>query len=377
MAKTPEHDPEDLEDLDSLPEEPASEEGASEEGASERRASRRRGIPDGAEKRGAAVSDLSKPKEKLPAFQSQDRREARRSEGMDLEGETEETAGGKTARPPQKETAPVVPSRRDEPPAETVASAPSGREKEEELRREAGRPKFVRSSDFEPLAWASSETKLDLPEPDENGRVRPRPRLGACLWAAFHGLKTSWCRLKLVEMASVSVFLVVALLGLFVFRSLVLSGPQPAEEVRVGLDSLSMPLEGDLLTITSVEAYWREPQPGDIVRPGNVLVPEVRLQLASGSGFLRLLFRDEENKIQGDAVAEEVTNGKIEGKAEFVTLCSIGYKNPMHLVETRAGRQEPWTIHIYESGEYDVPIEEWRRLAQFDMPSTVATGGVE
>ena len=38
-------------------------------------------------------------------------------------------------------------------------------------------------------------------------------------------------------------------------------------------------------------------------------------------------------------------------------------------MEVKAGRLDPWTVEIFETSEYDVPLEEWNLLAGFDMPS--------
>ena len=41
----------------------------------------------------------------------------------------------------------------------------------------------------------------------------------------------------------------------------------------------------------------------------------------------------------------------------------------MRLIECQAGRLEPWTVHVYESKDYDMSIDQWGLVATFDMPA--------
>ncbi len=348
MANPPDLDPDD--DLEPLPEE-------------EPTAPRTPGIPEAVEEREEVVmEDLSRSKESLPEFSPQDRRQAKRLEGMDLESdEAAEGLGEKISPRTPKKRSPKDPV----PGPEASGEGRSGGELEEDLRREAGITYGnVRSSDFEPTAWESSATKVDGPLLDEEGNVVPRVSLGDCAGSVVEGLKGATKRLNIVEKASVSIFLLVALIGLFVFRSLVHSIPQPEEEVRELLSAVSLPVQGEMVSVTSLDAVWRKPQPGDIVRPGMIVVPEVKVQ-ASGSGHLRILFRSETGRIEGDPFHVKLTGGS----GDHTVVCSQGYETAMSLVECQAGRLEPWTVTVYESREFDVPIEEWNTLVRFEMPS--------
>ena len=255
---------------------------------------------------------------------------------------------------------------------ESTPGAPlSGREQEEQLRRKSGRPKSVRPTDFEPQAWESSRTKLDRPELDDDGNETGGAPWGSCVRWAVNALKAAWGRLNVFEMASVATFLIVAVLGLFFFRSLVHSGTAPEASADTSLAALDFPVKGSLLTINEIKAQWREPKPGEIVRPGAYLVPALDLQLGGGAGYLRVLFRDEEGRIRGDALAERVTGGQIAGSPAYSAICSEGYSTSMSLVECLAGRLDPWTVEVYESANYDVTIADWNVLAKFAMPADI------
>lgn len=248
-------------------------------------------------------------------------------------------------------------------PNSEASPALSGRELEEELRRKAGRAKSVRPTDFEPLAWESSQTKVDRPEPYEVDA----PENQSCL--SLNGLKAGWAKLNVFEMASVAAFLIVALIGLFFFRGLVHSGDVPAKEEDTTLSSVAFPAKGSLLTVNGIDAIWREPRPGEIVRPGAYIVPVADISLGGGTGFLRVLFRDEEGKIRGDALVTKVDGGKAAGQGTYTAICSEGFVTSMKLVECQAGRLDPWTVQVYESKDYDMAIEEWTLITAFDMPA--------
>ena len=345
MANPPDLDPDELEPLPD--EEPT--------------LPRSTGIPEAVEGRREEVvmDDLSRSKVDLPAFNPQDRQQAKRLEGMDLE--SEEGLGEKIHPQTPKKRSPKDPVPRPE--------GTSGGALEEDLRREAGITYGnVRSSDFEPVAWGSSATRIDGGLVDEEGNPMPRVSLRSCVSAVVDAVKGAAARLNVVEKASVFAFLLVALIGLFVFRSLVHSIPAPEEQPRAHLSAVSLPAEGQLVSVASIEAIWRKPQEGDIVRQGMIVVPEVKVR-ASGSGFLRILFRNELGKIQGDPYFAKLAGGS----SDHVVVCSQGYETVMSLVECQAGRMEPWTVTVYESGDFDVPIEEWNRLAHFEMPANLPT----
>ena len=257
-----------------------------------------------------------------------------------------------------------------DPPAQPDAvTAESGRVKEEELRRKAGRPKSVRPTDFEPTAWESSQTKLDRGEVYHDGEVGQKAQIGACVNGIVNGLKAAWGRLNVFEMASVSAFVVVALLGLFFFRSLVHSGSALDSVEDISLEAVNFPAKGALLSVNRIDAVWREPRPGETVRPGANIVPVVGITLGGGSGYLRVLFRDEAGKIRGDSLVEKVDEGQVASGATYTGVCSEGYTTSMRLIECQAGRLEPWVVQVYESKEYDMSIDEWTLIAMFEMPA--------
>ena len=355
---------------------------------------RRAGLPDAPSEREKLMGDLSKPRRALPSFPTQDQRQAKRLQDIALEGETGEPALREKARPetetraaegegaaeegvPQEVSVPVP--RKTAPAGEAPES--SGKQKEEEIRPGSGRSQPARATDFEPLSWASSETRVDLPEGE--GARPARLGLGSCLAVAGQRLKAAWGRLSVIEGISVAAFLVAVLVGLFFFLRLGGSNVAPADEAGQKLSKISFPIEGKHLEVTDIGARWEEPQPGEIVRHDVLLVPKLRVQLGGGNGFFRVLFRDEVGKIRGDALALMVENGAIkmedgvirvedganEGDAEFVVVATDGYKNKMKLVECQAGRLEPWIVEVFESEQYDVPIEQWNLLARFGMPS--------
>jgi hypothetical protein len=335
---------------------------------------RNRGIPQGADDRKSIVGDLSAEKQGLPSFSKQ------KVKGKPGASDELDVGGTDLQRDAQPAPTPVLRNqslakRSTEDAAKDGREGSSGNEQDAELGRESGRPRSVRASDFEPQVWESSTTRVDRGDfKDSEEGPDTRRFLTSCVRVVSNGLGNFWSRLNIFELASVVAFMVVALIGLFFFRNLVHSVPAPEQEVDASLSAVVFPAKGSLLTLSSVDAAWRNVADGDPVRPNQEVIPEVNVTLGEGNGYLRILFRDEAGKIRGDTFTEKVTNGQVNGSGLYEAICSEGYTNLMNLVEVQAGRLEPWTVELFETSQYDVPLEEWNLLAGFDMPSKPREG---
>lgn len=108
------------------------------------------------------------------------------------------------------------------------------------------------------------------------------------------------------------------------------------------------PIQGGQLTIDSATSYWRVPilegSSRDTFRRGTQLLPVLELSVSGGPATLRVLFRNEEKAVVGDAVTRTVREGgllKIPATAGFDDL-------GMH-VAYRIGEGKPWTIEVLEA----------------------------
>ncbi len=108
------------------------------------------------------------------------------------------------------------------------------------------------------------------------------------------------------------------------------------------------PIKGGQLTIDSATSYWRAPilegSSRDTFRRGTQLLPVLELSVSGGPATLRVLFRNEEQAVVGDAVTRTVREGgllKIPATAGFDDL-------GMHAAY-RTGEGKPWTIEVLEA----------------------------
>lgn len=184
-------------------------------------------------------------------------------------------------------------------------------------------------------------------------------------------------RLSRGEMISLGAILLLALIGgILFFRYLyadagLMSGSQSAPE-------LSLPVRGEIATLTQVEHHWRERQEGDPGSPDEVVRPEVVLTLdpqASGSGYLRVEFQDSRGRIRGDIVTVKVENGAFkplergervaaDGRSVAV-VATEGFPSVTHF-RAYLGNEEPrWQVRLEEGADYS--RGPWKTLARFPL----------
>ena len=94
-------------------------------------------------------------------------------------------------------------------------------------------------------------------------------------------------------------------------------------------------IQGESITIESVETWWREPvRGGDDPDVGVVvearLIPCASIKISEGgSSTLQVSFRDGEDQLIGDILNLSVSNGKFEnGSNETLVYATDGFTNP-------------------------------------------------
>jgi hypothetical protein len=138
----------------------------------------------------------------------------------------------------------------------------------------------------------------------------------------------------------------------------------PSEPEKAGANDF--PVTGKLLTVTSAVSYWRIPitegAGQDTFRRGTELLPVLELSLTGGPAGIRVLFRNDEREVVGDAVTRTVRGGgtlKIPATAGFD---DIG----MHAAY-RTGGSKPWTIEVSEAPAEDAPNTAFRKLFEMNI----------
>ena len=128
------------------------------------------------------------------------------------------------------------------------------------------------------------------------------------------------------------------------------------------------PIQGESITIESVETWWREPvREGDDPDVGVViearLIPCASIKISEeGSSNLQVSFRDGEDQLIGDILNLSVTNGKFEknNSDEISVYATDGFNNPTTINPYVNQDIAPWTLAIVEGSEAADPIVKAR-----------------
>jgi len=127
------------------------------------------------------------------------------------------------------------------------------------------------------------------------------------------------------------------------------------------------PIQGESITIESVETWWREPvRSGDEPDIGVVvearLIPCASIKISEGgSSTLQVSFRDGEDQLIGDILNLSVSNGKFEnGSNEILVYATDGFTNPTTINPYVNQDIAPWTLAIVESADGSEPIVKTR-----------------
>ena len=156
--------------------------------------------------------------------------------------------------------------------------------------------------------------------------------------------------------ALVAVLVIGAAAIVLVSRSLLPGGPE-----RVG--NHDFPVKGSHVSVTAATSYWRVPitegPNQDTVRRGTALLPVLELSLAGGPAGIRVLFRNEEREVIGDAVTLTARSGTM------VIPATAGFDDIGMHAAYRAGESKPWTIEVFEAPAATASGREFQKL--FEM----------
>ena len=141
----------------------------------------------------------------------------------------------------------------------------------------------------------------------------------------------------------------------------VTGGNAKAASLRPRLQLTDCPIKGSSLTIESAASYWREPitdgSAPEIIRRGTKLLPVLELKVSQGSGVVRVLFRNEERAVEGDAVTRTA-----HGPGMLVIPATAGFDDIGMHAAYRTGGTKPWTVEIYEAPSENASGKEFTKL---------------
>ena len=141
----------------------------------------------------------------------------------------------------------------------------------------------------------------------------------------------------------------------------------PTETAKA--ESTDFPIEGKHLVVSSAVSYWRAPvtegASPDTVRRGTALIPVLELEVANADGAIRVLFRNEDRAVVGDAVTRSVR-----GSETVRIAATAGFDDPGMHAAYRTGSTKPWTLEVYEAPSESTAGRDFKKL--FEMHISAA-----
>ncbi len=246
---------------------------------------------------------------------------------------------GETVTPPAVEIEAVAPAATvpEETPGEPLVSSPVPVQTEAAGILEVPAPPAEQAS--------PSPAAAETPAPAVPLDLRPRLNL------------TKAERIGLIALA-------IVLLVLGVGGLMLTLGRLPTDTARESANDF--PIRGGYVTVNAANSYWREPildgAAPETVRRGTRLLPVLELDVAGGKGVLRVLFRNENREVVGDAV----TRG-VQGGGKLLIPATAGFEDIGMHAAYRTGQTRPWTIEALEAPSAEAEGRAFKRLFEIDI----------
>lgn len=172
-------------------------------------------------------------------------------------------------------------------------------------------------------------------------------------------------RLQLTQLERIGLILLLVLLAVGGMATLVFSIKRlPTEAARA--KATDFPIKGSRITVESAGSYWREPitdgSSPETVRRGTKLLPVIELKVSEGSGAIRVLFRNDERSVEGDAVTRTV-----HGPGMLVIPATAGFDDLGMHAAYRTGGSKPWTIEVYEAASENAAGKDFKKLFEINI----------
>ncbi len=209
-----------------------------------------------------------------------------------------------------------------------------------------------------------SEKSYSVMEKNLSSENFGSPKIQAKPVAESPGFFATLSKLEKVSMfAIVGALLITAALAVIHFSQEIPVDSQISKKV-------SLPVEGKILTVSSVETYWREPvtqgENPDIVRRGIKLIPVIIIQATGTSGAIRIFFRDSEGTLVGDS-----TTLAVSGNETLNISATDGFTDMGMHASYRTGENPRWMIQVLEGPAIDAPIEQFKTLFETEISTDI------
>ena len=126
------------------------------------------------------------------------------------------------------------------------------------------------------------------------------------------------------------------------------------------------PVNGRHISILSADTFWRAPimegKNVETFRRGTQLLPVVSLTASGGPAALRLLFRNDDGLVMGDAVTRTVRPGE-----PLEIAATAGFEDVGMHAAYRTGQSKPWTIEVFEAPAATSPNPDFKKLFEINI----------
>jgi hypothetical protein len=126
------------------------------------------------------------------------------------------------------------------------------------------------------------------------------------------------------------------------------------------------PIKGALVAVKSATTYWRPPitdgASPDTFRRGTELLPVIDVDLQGGPAAVRVLFRNEERVVVGDAVTRQVQTD-----VRLSIPATAGFDDVGMHAAYRTGESKPWTVEVYEAPTEDAPGRDFKKVFEMNI----------
>jgi hypothetical protein len=160
-------------------------------------------------------------------------------------------------------------------------------------------------------------------------------------------------------------------IALIVFLTLIII--HFTKEIPVNSDILkkvSLPVKGEILSVSSVETYWRAPvtqgDNPDITQRGVILIPVIKIQASGTSGAVRIFFRDSDGILVGDS-----TTLPISGDETLTIPATDGFTDVGMHASYRTNEYARWIVQVLEGPSVNAPIEKFKNLFNTEISTEI------
>lgn len=221
-------------------------------------------------------------------------------------------------------------------------------------------PESAPESAPKPISNPPSQQATETPESDDE--YSPVAKPGAVPISLRPHLSLS--KIERIGIITLLVLLIVAG-GSIYFLSI---NRLPTETIKAQTNDF--PIKGEKIVIQFAESYWRPPitegPDRDVFRRDSQLLPIVEFSIKGGPAAIKVVFRDENQQIIGDAITRAVQSDgivKIAGTA--------GFDDMGMYAAYRTGGNKPWTIEVLEADSAESDSTEFNKVFEMDISTAL------